>query len=74
MPTYHTPSQAIANGACAVCLGSGETHDVVLGRVGTCSGCCGSGLLTDMLRNQCDDPDCPEHGRTSRRAVTLRSV
>jgi hypothetical protein len=60
--TWSTPSEAIEHGACAVCLGDGTTYDVVLGRVGACSGCGGTGRLDDMLRNQCDDPDCPEHG------------
>lgn len=58
---WATPSQAIQNGACAVCLGGGSTHDVVLGRVGPCSQCGGTGSLDDMLARQCDDPDCPDH-------------
>lgn len=59
--TYPTPSVAIANGACAICLGGGETFDIVLGRTGPCSGCGGSGLLADMVARQCVDPNCPEH-------------
>jgi hypothetical protein len=60
---WPTPSVAIEHDACAVCLGGGETFDIVLGRVGLCSGCGGTGALADMLARQCDDPDCPEHGR-----------
>lgn len=62
---WPTPSQAIANGACGVCLGGGETYDIILNRLGPCSGCGGSGSLDDMLARQCDDPNCPDHrGRT----------
>ena len=60
---HPTPSAAIEAGACAVCLGGGTTLDIVLGRVGPCSGCGGSGRLGDMLARQCDDPACPDHGR-----------
>jgi hypothetical protein len=58
---YPTPSVAIRNGACAVCLGGGETFDIILGRLGPCSGCGGTGRLHDMLANQCDNPVCPDH-------------
>ena len=60
---WQTPSVAIAHDACAVCLGGGTTLDIVLGRLGPCSACGGRGALADMLARQCDDPDCPEHGR-----------
>lgn len=59
---WPSPSVAITNGACAICLGGGETFDVVLGALGPCSGCGGTGSLDDMLRLQCDDADCPDHG------------
>ena len=58
---WPTPSAAIRNGACAVCLGGGTTWDIILDRLGPCSQCGGSGLLDDMLARQCDNPDCPDH-------------
>lgn len=63
MKVWPSPSVAILNGACAICLGSGETFDIVLDRLGPCSACGGTGLLADMLAHQCDDPNCPEHQR-----------
>lgn len=59
---HASPSEAIRHGACAVCLGGGMTFNLVLGQLGKCSQCGGTGSLDDMLANQCDDPDCPEHG------------
>ena len=59
--TAATPSTAIAEGLCPMCLGDGETFHVVLDRLGPCSGCGGFGRLDDMLRRQCTDPECPEH-------------
>ena len=58
---YPTPSEAIKHDACAICLGGGETFDIILGRLGPCSGCGGTGNLDDMLARQCGDPQCPEH-------------
>lgn len=63
MKVWPSPSEAIKHGACAICLGGGETFDIVLDQLGPCSACHGSGKLKDMLANQCDDPKCPEHGR-----------
>lgn len=60
---WPSPSEAIKHGACAVCLGGGMTFDLVLGRLGLCSQCGGSGSLDDMLARQCGNPDCPDHGR-----------
>lgn len=62
MKVWASPSEAIKNGACCVCLGGGETFDIVLDRLGACSGCGGSGRLDDMVRLLCNNPDCPEHG------------
>lgn len=45
---HPTPSVAIKHGACPCCLGGGETLDVVLGKVGKCSWCGGSGKLDDI--------------------------
>lgn len=61
MKVWQSPSEAIKNDACAICLGGGETFDIVLGKNGPCSGCGGTGRLDDMIARQCDDPDCPEH-------------
>lgn len=71
MKVYPTPSEAISHGACAVCLGGGETFDIVLDRLGRCSVCGGSGLLTDMLANQCTDPECPEHHPDTKHIIEL---
>lgn len=60
--TWRSPSDAIQHEACAVCLGDGRTYDLVLGSMGVCSACGGSGQLDDMLANTCDDPRCPDHG------------
>ena len=62
MRTWQAPSEAIRHNACAVCLGGGMTLDIVLGRLGYCSGCGGTGSLDDMLARQCGNPDCPDHG------------
>lgn len=61
MKVWQSPSVAIANGACPMCLGGGDTFHIIEGQVGPCSGCGGSGLLDDLLARQCDDPDCPDH-------------
>jgi hypothetical protein len=66
MKVWASPSEALLHGACAICLGGGETFDIVLGRVGKCSGCGGTGLLDDMLARNCDEPDCPDHPRKPR--------
>lgn len=66
---YPTPSEAIKHDACAICLGGGETFDIVLDRLGKCSGCGGSGDLDDMLARQCGDPRCTEHGRLTPTAL-----
>lgn len=60
---WQSPSVAIANDACPMCLGGGETFHIVLDRLAPCSGCGGSGKLADMLARNCDDPDCPDHPR-----------
>jgi len=63
---WPTPSEAIKNDACAICLGGGVTYQVDLGALNPCTGCGGTGLLSDMLARNCDDPHCPEHGGAAR--------
>lgn len=63
---WSTPSEAIRHDACAVCLGGGETFDIIADKLGPCSQCGGTGLLDDMIANQCNDPDCPDHGGSDR--------
>ena len=58
---WPTPSEAIRHNACPVCLGGGETFNIVLDQLGPCSACGGTGDLDDMLANQCDIPGCPDH-------------
>lgn len=62
--THPTPSTAIAAGACALCLGDGQTYHLDLDRIAACSACGGSGRLDDMLLCTCGDPACPDHGAT----------
>ena len=46
-----------------MCLGTGTTFHIIEDRLGYCSGCGGAGTLDAMMANQCDDPECPDHGR-----------
>jgi DnaJ-class molecular chaperone len=59
--TYPTPSAAIANDACPLCLGDGITYKLLTDQLSACSACGGSGLLADTMARQCDDPHCVEH-------------
>lgn len=62
MRVWPTPSEAVRHDACPVCLGGGETFHIIEDQLGPCSGCGGTGSLDDMLRRQCSDPNCPDHG------------
>jgi hypothetical protein len=62
MKVWPSPSEAIQNDACAVCLGGGVTFQIDLGELAPCTGCGGTGSLADMLARNCDDPHCPDHG------------
>jgi hypothetical protein len=57
-----TPSEAVRRGLCPMCLGTGETFHIVLGRLAPCSGCGGGRTLDAMTAHQCVDSDCPDHG------------
>lgn len=71
--THASPSEAIAAGDCPMCLGGGETWQLLPAGVlpgglptegwglASCTGCDGTGLLADYLARACTDPDCPDH-------------
>jgi len=65
-PVPATPSEAILLGLCPMCLGTGDTFHVLLGREAPCSGCGGLATLDAMLAKTCDDPLCPDHGYIGR--------
>lgn len=52
MKVWQSPSEAIRHGACPICLGGGDTLDIVLGLLRPCSGCHGSGDLWPTM------PEC----------------